>query len=101
MIYTSGIILNPDIEESLEQLQDNKLAVVCSKLDIKPTDKYVTNHNFVLFEPNMCLIDFLTLAAVGELLSPMLQRILNAMLLVLPLPKTNTNLGLNVLPKTV
>jgi len=39
MIYTSGVILNPDIEESLEQLQDNKLAVVCSKLDLKPTDK--------------------------------------------------------------
>ncbi|KAJ3499964.1 hypothetical protein NLJ89_g9997 [Agrocybe chaxingu] len=39
MIYTSGIILDPDVEESLEQLQDNKLAVVCSKLDLKPTDK--------------------------------------------------------------
>ncbi|PPR01190.1 hypothetical protein CVT26_016071 [Gymnopilus dilepis] len=39
MIYTSGIVLNPDVEESLEQLQDNKLAVVCSKLDLKPTDK--------------------------------------------------------------
>ena len=42
MIYTSGIVLNPDVEETLEQLQDNKLAVVCSKLDIKPTDKYVS-----------------------------------------------------------
>jgi cyclopropane fatty-acyl-phospholipid synthase-like methyltransferase len=41
MIYTSGVVLNPDIEESLEQLQDNKLAVVCSKLNLKPTDKYV------------------------------------------------------------
>lgn len=40
MIYTSGIILNPEIEETLEQLQDNKLAVVCSKLDLKPSDKY-------------------------------------------------------------
>ncbi|KAF8634688.1 hypothetical protein AX17_004125 [Amanita inopinata Kibby_2008] len=39
MIYTSGIILNPDIEESLEVLQDNKLAVVCNKLDLKPTDR--------------------------------------------------------------
>jgi len=39
MIYTSGIVLNPDIEETLEQLQDNKLAVVCNKLNIKPTDK--------------------------------------------------------------
>lgn len=41
MIYTSGIILDPNTQETLEQLQDNKLAVVCSKLDLKPTDKYV------------------------------------------------------------
>ena len=47
MIYTSGVILNPDIEESLEQLQDNKLAVVCSKLDIKPTDKSVFDQTVV------------------------------------------------------
>ena len=40
MIYTSGIVLNPDAEETLEQLQDNKLAVVCNKLNLKPTDKY-------------------------------------------------------------
>ncbi|KIL62769.1 hypothetical protein M378DRAFT_165233 [Amanita muscaria Koide BX008] len=39
MIYTSGIILNPDIEESLETLQDNKLAVVCNKLGLKPNDR--------------------------------------------------------------
>ncbi|TFK37069.1 sphingolipid C9-methyltransferase [Crucibulum laeve] len=39
MIYTSGIVLNPDIEESLETLQDNKLAVVCSKLGLKSTDR--------------------------------------------------------------
>ena len=39
MIYTSGVILRPDIEETLEQLQDNKLAVVCSKLDLKPEDR--------------------------------------------------------------
>lgn len=41
MIYTSGVVLNPDIEETLEQLQDNKLAVVCNKLNLKPTDRYV------------------------------------------------------------
>ena len=41
MIYTSGIILNPDVQETLEQLQDNKLAVVCQKLDLQPTDRYV------------------------------------------------------------
>lgn len=41
MIYTSGVILDPHTEETLEQLQDNKLAIVCSKLDLKPTDRYV------------------------------------------------------------
>lgn len=39
MIYTSGIIIKPDAEESLEELQDNKLAVVCSKLDLQPEDR--------------------------------------------------------------
>lgn len=39
MIYTSGIILDPDREETLEQLQDNKLTVVCEKLDLKPGEK--------------------------------------------------------------
>ena len=48
MVYTSGIVLNPDVEETLEQLQDNKLAVVCSKLDIKPTDRYDSQYVFVL-----------------------------------------------------
>lgn len=39
MIYTSGIILDPDREETLEELQDNKLTVVCEKLDLKPGEK--------------------------------------------------------------
>ncbi|KAK0239653.1 sphingolipid C9-methyltransferase [Armillaria nabsnona] len=39
MIYTSGIVLDANAEETLEQLQDNKLAVVCNKLDLKPTDR--------------------------------------------------------------
>jgi sphingolipid C9-methyltransferase len=38
MIYTSGIISDPSEYESLEQLQDNKLSVVCQKLDLKPND---------------------------------------------------------------
>ena len=42
MIYTSGVVLDLDVEESLEQLQDNKLAIVCSKLNLKPTDKYAS-----------------------------------------------------------
>jgi cyclopropane fatty-acyl-phospholipid synthase-like methyltransferase len=37
VIYTSGVVLSPDI--SLETLQDNKLAIVCNKLDLKPTDR--------------------------------------------------------------
>jgi cyclopropane fatty-acyl-phospholipid synthase-like methyltransferase len=39
MIYTSGIITDSDVEQSLETLQDNKLAVVCNKLDLKPGDR--------------------------------------------------------------
>lgn len=35
MIYTSGIVSNINVEESLEQLQDNKLAIVCEKIGIK------------------------------------------------------------------
>ncbi|GFF50294.1 probable fatty acid methyltransferase [Aspergillus udagawae] len=38
MVYTSGIIGDVDKEESLEQLQDNKLAVVCEKIGLKPGD---------------------------------------------------------------
>ncbi|GAB7345228.1 hypothetical protein MBLNU457_3602t1 [Dothideomycetes sp. NU457] len=35
MIYTSGIISDINKEESLEQLQDNKLAIVCEKIGLK------------------------------------------------------------------
>ncbi|KAK7750991.1 Sphingolipid C9-methyltransferase 2 [Diatrype stigma] len=35
MIYTSGIISDIDSEESLEQIQDNKLAIVCEKIDLQ------------------------------------------------------------------
>ena len=35
MIYTSGIISDIDKEETLEQLQDNKLGVVCEKIGLK------------------------------------------------------------------
>lgn len=38
MIYTSGIISDANKDETLEQLQDNKLTVVCEKLDLQPTD---------------------------------------------------------------
>jgi 2-polyprenyl-3-methyl-5-hydroxy-6-metoxy-1,4-benzoquinol methylase len=36
MIYTSGIISDINKEETLEELQDNKLRVVCEKIDLKP-----------------------------------------------------------------
>ena len=39
MVYTSGIVSDPNVEETLEQLQDNKLAIVCEKLGLKPGDK--------------------------------------------------------------
>ncbi|KAG6848833.1 hypothetical protein H0H93_013656 [Arthromyces matolae] len=39
MIYTSGVCTDNTVEQSLEVLQDNKLAIVCEKLDLKPTDK--------------------------------------------------------------
>lgn len=35
MIYTSGVISDPTREETLEELQDNKMAVVCEKLQLK------------------------------------------------------------------
>lgn len=39
MIYTSGVVTDITREETLEELQDNKLAIVCSKLDLKPSDR--------------------------------------------------------------
>lgn len=39
MIYTSGIISDINKEETLEQLQDNKLAIVCEKIDLQAGEK--------------------------------------------------------------
>ncbi|CED84204.1 sphingolipid c9-methyltransferase [Phaffia rhodozyma] len=39
MIYTSGVISDITRPETLEELQDNKLKLVCEKLDLQPTDK--------------------------------------------------------------
>ena len=36
MIYTSGIVRDLTVEESLEQLQDNKLTAVCEKVSPLP-----------------------------------------------------------------
>ena len=38
MIYTSGIMTSLTEPQTLEQLQDNKLTVVCEKLNLQPTD---------------------------------------------------------------
>ncbi|KAA8642122.1 hypothetical protein EYZ11_001230 [Aspergillus tanneri] len=38
MIYTSGLIGDVNREETLEELQDNKLAAVCEKIGVKPGD---------------------------------------------------------------
>ncbi|KXJ87347.1 S-adenosyl-L-methionine-dependent methyltransferase [Microdochium bolleyi] len=35
MIYTSGVISDVTREESLEELQDNKMAIVCEKIELK------------------------------------------------------------------
>lgn len=35
MIYTSGIISDPEKEETLEEMQDNKMAIVCEKIGLK------------------------------------------------------------------
>ncbi|KAJ8585014.1 sphingolipid C9-methyltransferase [Rhizopogon salebrosus TDB-379] len=39
MIYTSGVIIDANKDASLEDLQDNKLRLVCSKLNLKPEDR--------------------------------------------------------------
>lgn len=39
MIYTSGVISDITKEESLEELQDNKLKVVCDKIDLQKGEK--------------------------------------------------------------
>jgi cyclopropane fatty-acyl-phospholipid synthase-like methyltransferase len=39
MIYTSGVISDIDREETLEELQDNKMGVVCQKIGLKRGDK--------------------------------------------------------------
>ncbi|KAL7008861.1 hypothetical protein EMMF5_001608 [Cystobasidiomycetes sp. EMM_F5] len=41
MIYTSGVVRDETKEETLEELQDNKLALVCHKLELKPEDRYL------------------------------------------------------------
>lgn len=38
MIYTSGIVSDVEREETLEQLQDNKLAIVCEKIGLRQGD---------------------------------------------------------------
>lgn len=39
MVYTSGVVKDITRTETLEEVQDNKLALVCSKLDLQPEDR--------------------------------------------------------------
>lgn len=39
MVYTSGVVTTLEREETLEELQDNKLTLVCEKLDLQPNGK--------------------------------------------------------------
>jgi len=39
MIYTGGVIKDINREETLEELQDNKLNMVCDKLNLQPGDR--------------------------------------------------------------
>jgi len=38
VVYTTGTIKDPDRAETLEEPQDNKLIVVCEKLNLQPND---------------------------------------------------------------
>lgn len=39
MIYTCGVVTDLSREETLEELQDNKLTIVCEKLGLQPGDR--------------------------------------------------------------
>jgi len=39
MIYTGGVVSDETKKETLEELQDNKLALVCHKLNLQPEDR--------------------------------------------------------------
>lgn len=38
MVYTSGIISDPEREETLEEMQDNKMAVICEKIQLQENE---------------------------------------------------------------
>lgn len=39
MVYTGGLIKDINKQETLEELQDNKMTMVCDKLDLKAGDR--------------------------------------------------------------
>ncbi|KAK9761172.1 hypothetical protein K7432_014116 [Basidiobolus ranarum] len=41
MTYTSGIIRHSDARETLEQLQENKMRLVCEKVQLKQGDRHL------------------------------------------------------------
>ncbi|KAI9013926.1 S-adenosyl-L-methionine-dependent methyltransferase [Phycomyces nitens] len=41
MVYTSGIISDPTKRESLEQMQENKMHLICNKIQLKEGEKHL------------------------------------------------------------
>ncbi|KAJ3046377.1 hypothetical protein HK097_000905 [Rhizophlyctis rosea] len=41
MIYTSGVMTSPNKRETLEELQQTKLNLVCEKINLKPNDRHL------------------------------------------------------------
>ncbi|KAI7874724.1 S-adenosyl-L-methionine-dependent methyltransferase [Lichtheimia hyalospora FSU 10163] len=41
MVYTSGVMSDPSKEETLEQLQDNKMRLICEKVHLKKGEKHL------------------------------------------------------------
>ncbi|RKP13799.1 S-adenosyl-L-methionine-dependent methyltransferase, partial [Piptocephalis cylindrospora] len=41
MVYTSGVISDPSKEETLEELQENKLRLICDKMAMKPGERHL------------------------------------------------------------
>ena len=80
MIYTSGIVTDITQEETLEQLQDNKLTVVCEKLNLQPTDRLLDIGHVIPFKLSFLVLREQISGAVGAHSLLLLLRIMVAML---------------------
>jgi hypothetical protein len=87
MVYTSGVVTDLTREETLEELQDNKMTLVCEKLDLKP-DGDVPSFVSMISRLNILQTVFLILAAAGVRSSSTPRRTTAAQLPVLPSPAT-------------